>query len=70
MNRKLLLLLILVAAVVAPIGYFSLVLSCVKENAESLSSLTSTKVFIETMALLIYTSLGIRFFNRHVNFFR
>ncbi|GAB4033065.1 hypothetical protein GCM10028809_33450 [Spirosoma gilvum] len=67
MDKRLLLVLILSAALLAPIGYITLLINWFKNYTSGVYSYNSTEVLFETVAVLIYTFLGIRFFNRHVN---
>ncbi len=67
MDKRLLLTLIILAILVAPIAYITLLINWFKNYTSGITSYNSTEVVCETIAVLIYTYFGIRFFNRHIN---
>ena len=67
MDRKLLIPLIIAGGLVAFIGYFAALSGWMHDYSNGIYSHNLTEAVLETAGLLIYTYLGIRFFNRHVS---
>ena len=70
MDKTLLILIIVIGAVAAFVGYFAALIDWLQDYAIGTYSLNPTEAVVETLALIAYTYLGVRFFSRHVNSFR
>lgn len=70
MPRTLLLLLICLGALVAFALYCAALINWIQDYSTGLHDRHYTRLMLETGAILIYTYLGIRFFNRNLRSFR
>lgn len=65
MDKKLLIVLVIVGAITAFIGFFIVLFDWVQAYTNGVYSTNSTEGFLKTAALIVYVYFGIRFFNRH-----
>ncbi|WP_461113502.1 hypothetical protein [Spirosoma jeollabukense] len=70
MSRTRLLLLICVGALVAFALYCAALINWIEDYSTGLYDRNYAGLMLETGAILIYTYLGIRFFNRNLRLFR
>ena len=70
MDKRLLILIVVIGAVAAFIGYFAVLVDWLQDYTNGTYDRIPTEAILETGALTVYTFLGIRFFNRHLSSLR
>ena len=70
MDKTVLILAVVIGAVAAFVGYFAALIDWLQDYANGTYSHNPAEALFETLALIAYTYLGVRFFSRHVNSFR
>lgn len=70
MHKTLLLLLITLGALAAFVGYCAAIVDWIQDFSGGVYRQNFSEAVLETSALVLYTYLGIRFFNRNTGSFR
>ena len=70
MDKTLMVLLVVIGAVAAFVGYFAALTDWIQDYANGTYQRNPAEAVLETLALVAYTYLGIRFFTRHISSFR
>lgn len=70
MSKILLLLLVSIGALLAFIGYCAALVDWIQDLSGGVYQQNTMEALLETSGLIIYTYLGIRFFNRNLGSFR
>lgn len=70
MDKTLMIVLVVIGALAAFVGYFAAVIDWLQDYNSGRYNHNPTEAVVETLALVAYTYLGIRFFSRHISSFR
>lgn len=69
MDKTLMIMLVVIGAIAAFVGYFAALIDWIQDYTSGRYSYNPSEAVFETLALIAYTYLGVRFFNRHMNSF-
>ena len=70
MDKTFMILLVVIGMIAAFVGYFAALTDWVQDYSNGTYSHNPTEAVFETLALVAYTYLGVRFFTRHISSFR
>lgn len=70
MDKTLMILLVVIGTIAAFVGYFAALTDWVQDYTSGTYRHNPLEGVFETLALVLYTYLGVRFFTRHTSLFR
>lgn len=70
MDKTLTILLVIIGTIAAFVGYFAALADWIQDYTNGTYQRNPMEGVFETLALVLYTYLGIRFFTRHISLFR
>ena len=67
MDKTVLILAVVIGTIAAFVGYFAALIDWLQDYTSGRYSHNLMEAVFETLALIAYTYLGVRFFSRHIN---